>query len=180
MRAVSEVLFFFLCPIISRLFLVSSENINYHQTSSLFDLTFSLTFRQIISSSILDSPPHLSLVLTFCRGLFPKLFSFPISPSGFGGASPPPSPRGAAVSQRGSSPEHRHAQTAVGTRAANTPLWTGGWGQSHAGWALSSVCLSVSECVCSFINHTAITKILVLLKVRTFLWSVVGLNKLKD
>lgn len=58
------------------------------------------------------------------------------SPSGLGGATPSSSPRRAAVSERGSPPEHREAQTAVGTRAADTPLWTGGRGQSHAGWGV--------------------------------------------
>lgn len=53
MRAVSGVLFFFLWPLISGLFLVSSENINCHQTSSRFDLTFSLSLSNFSSNHFL-------------------------------------------------------------------------------------------------------------------------------
>lgn len=63
----------------------------------------------------------------------PVLPSNLIRPPGVGGAPPPSPPCWATVPQRGSPSQHRDAQAAVGTGAPNTPLWTGGWGQSHAG-----------------------------------------------
>lgn len=49
------------------------------------------------------------------------------------GASPAAAPHGASDSAGGSQAEHRDSETAVRARTADSPLWTGGRGQGHAG-----------------------------------------------
>lgn len=115
-------------------YVLSPFKVSLCLTLSVFFHSVYIYVTLVVSSCIFNFHLHI-LMPTFCLGLFPKCISIPISLSGFGGTSPPSSPCRAAVSERGSSPEHRDAQTAVRTRAANTPLWTGGRGQSHAGWA---------------------------------------------